>query len=212
MAETSTRRLVLDRLTQLGPVVADSAIERLQDPRWYVQRNMLKLLGDLEQPVAGFRPVHLLEHDDARVRREALRVLLRDTEARGHAIVRALADPDDRMVRTALTSALQGCPDAAVTAVVSLVKGGQSQDHRVLAIRVLGASGVPQALDVLLGLTEPRQGVFRLKPPAKTPKYLAALAGLSRFAADPRARAILQRAAESGDPEVIRAASGASPH
>ena len=212
VAEASTRRLVLDRLTQLGPVAADSAIERLQDPRWYVQRNMLKLLGDLEQPVVGFRPVHLLEHDDARVRREALRVLLRDTEARGPTIVRALADPDDRMVRTALTSALQDCPDGAVTAVVSLAKDGRSQDHRVLAIRVLGASAVPQGLDVLLGLTEPRQGLFRLKPPAKTLEYLAALAALSRFAADPRARDILQHAAESGDPKVVRAARGASPH
>ena len=116
------------------------------------------------------------------------------------------------MVRTALTSALQDCPDGAVTAVVSLAKDGRSQDHRVLAIRVLGASAVPQGLDVLLGLTEPRQGLFRLKPPAKTPEYLAALAALSRFAADPRARDILQHAAESGDPKVVRAARGASPH
>jgi hypothetical protein len=75
----------------------------------------------------------------------------------------------------------------------------------VAAIRVLASTGDPGALATLLRLTAPRRGFFGERPPAKTPEYLAALAGLQRFADDPRARDVLARAAHSRDADVARA-------
>jgi hypothetical protein len=205
--EAHLRRLLLDRLLKLGHEVALPAVQRLSDPRWYVKRNMLTLLADLPAPTPPLPP-GLLEHRDARVRREALRVLLRDPETRDPAIERALTDQDERIVRTALVAAQQGCPARAVPAVAALTTGAALEAQRVLAIRVLGACGEPSGLEALLALTAPRKGLFGSKPPPKTPEYLTALAALGGYAADPRARAIRDGAARSHDPEIAAAARG----
>jgi hypothetical protein len=206
--EASLRRLLLDRLTQLGPGVEDPARDRLADPRWYVKRNMLKLLGDLPEPALGL-PSELLAHEDARVRREALRVLLRDPAVRTDALTRALGDADDRVVRTALAAAQQDCPPAALPAVLALATSAAQPDHRVLAIRLLGACSHPGGLDVLLGLTTPKKGLLGTKAPPKTPEYLAALTALAGFPGDARARELREGAARSSDPEVAAAARAA---
>ena len=210
--EARSRRLLLDRLVELGPPVGPAALERLADPRWYVQRNMLSILGDLEQPPADFRPTEFSQHEDARVRREALRIVLRDPEARDQGLLLALGDSDERMVRTALTAALESCPAAAMSGVASLAVSGVSEDLRVLAIRVLGASADRTALPVLLDLTRPRKAILSVRPPPKTPAYLAALAALRNFATEPDARAVLDQAARSQDNEVVQAVTGGEPH
>ncbi|MBI4502961.1 MAG: HEAT repeat domain-containing protein [Gemmatimonadetes bacterium] len=203
-----TRRLLLDRIIGLGFEVAPLAMQRLGDQRWYVQRNMLRILGDLEVIPPDLRASDYLQHEEARVRREALRIVLRDPALRERAICRGLGDPDERMVRAALTAALQSCPPTALPLVSSRALSGTSEDQRVLAIRVLGASGVRSAVDALLRLTAPRKTWFGARPPDKTPEYLAAIAALRSFGDDPRARAILDQAARSRDADVTRAAAG----
>jgi hypothetical protein len=205
--EAHLRRVLLDRLVRLGPEVALPAAQRLSDPRWYAKRNMLTLLSELPAPTPPIPP-GLLEHGDARVRREALRVLLRDPAMRDAALERALVDPDERIVRAALLAAQQGCPARAVPAVAALTTGAALEAQRVLAVRVLGACAEKSALEALLALTTPRKGLFGAKPPPKTPEYLAALGALGGYAADPRARAIREGAARSSDPEIAAAAGG----
>ena len=210
--EARSRRLLLDRLVELGSPIGPAALERLADPRWYVQRNMLNILGDLEPLPADFRPTDFLQHEDARVRREALRIVLRDPVARDQGLLLALGDSDERMVWTALTAAFESCPAASVLQVASLAVSASGGDLRVVAIRVLGGTADHVALGVLLELTRPRKALLGVKPPAKTPAYLAALAALRSFATEPDARAILDQAARSRDGEVVQAATGgASP-
>jgi HEAT repeat protein len=202
------RRLLLDRLTRLGPDVGLAAATRLGDERWYVRRNMLKIIGDLDIPPPGFRAAEHYQHEDPRVRIEALRILLRDGAAREGALVRALNDPDERPVRMALAAALQGCPPTAVAAVAARALSGATQEVRVAAIRVLGAASPRAVIDTLLMLTAPRRTLLgRLKPPPKTPEYLAALGALQSFRDDVRARDVLAQAAKSRDPEVAAAAT-----
>jgi hypothetical protein len=144
------------------------------------------------------------------VRREALRIVLRDPAIRERAICRALGDPDERMVRTALAASLQSCPAAAVPLVASRALSGTSEDQRTLAIRVLGASGSRTALDVLLRIAAPRKSLFGVKAQGRSPEYLAAIAALKPFRDDPRARQALELAAQSRDPEVQQAARTAT--
>ncbi len=212
LAETDSsqaRRVLLDRLVGLGDRVAPLALQRLDDKRWYVQRNMLKILGDLPTPAPGFKPTEYVKHQDHRVRREAMRILLKDPDERERAIAAALTDADERTVRLGLAAALDGCPPPLVPVVVARASSAASEDLRTLAIRVLGVSGHRSALEALLTIAAPRRrGLLGTKAPAKTPEYLAALEALHGFADDERAREVLALAARSRDREIVQAAAG----
>lgn len=204
-----TRRALMDRVATMGPDVGVAATQRLSDERWYVKRNMLKIIGDLELTPPGFDPTEHFQHDDARVRREALRLMLRDPALRERAILRALGDPDERTVRAALAAALQSCPPTALPLVASRARTGATLDLRLTAIRVLGASGQRSALDTLLALTAPRRNIIGLmRAPAKRPEYLTAITALRGFPDDARARDIVDRAGRSKDPDIVQAAVG----
>jgi hypothetical protein len=206
----STRRALISRLSNLGPGIESAVLRRLDDERWYVVRNLLGLLAELPTLPAGFDAWQFLKHEDSRVRREVMRLLLRESDTSARAIVTGLRDIDDHIVRLALTAATGRCPDAAIPLVVTRATSGANADQRVAAIRVLAATGHPSALSTLLQLTAMRRRFLGEKPPPKTPEYLAALAGLQRFADDPRARDVLALAARSRDADVARA-SRASP-
>ena len=199
------RRLLMDRLVKLQPDVGPLATRRLDDPRWYVTRNMLWLLNGADGVPDGFAPDAYLQHEDHRVRYEAVRLGTRLLEGREKAITRGLTDAEEKTVRLALTAAFQSCPPAALSRVVSQASSG-SLDIRLLAIRVLEAVGNETALSTLLKITEPRRGLFGLKHPPKDPIYLAALRALQRSSYDPRVRRVLDLAQRRRDPEIAEAA------
>ncbi len=99
-------------------------IERLPASPWYVQRNLLALLGTLPEIPADFTPAAYAENDDPRVRREAVKLMLRIPGLRDEALLSALGDDDDGNVRLGLTAALDGCPTAAVPRLMVLLNDG----------------------------------------------------------------------------------------
>ena len=190
---SQTRRALLDRLVALGADVGPLAAGRLEGASWYVQRNMLVILRALPSLPDGFDARPLAHHADARVRREALHLLMGDPRRREWAIVRALADPDESTVRLGLGAAREGCPDAAVPFAASLASAGGSQDQRIMAIRALGAAKsdlAAQALVTLAGARRP--GLWRRRR-ARTPEADAALAALQAFRDRPHVRDALAR-------------------
>ena len=205
---SQVRRQLIERIVGLGSPVGSVVLGRLADERWYVTRNALSILGDLETTPAGFDASDLVTHEDARVRREAMRILLRDPGSRNRAIALGLGDKDDRVVRLALVAAQQGCPDGVVPLVVARATEASESDHRLLAIRVLGSVTVPAAREGLLRLIEPRRGLLGVRPPPKTPEYLEALRAAQGFAADPRIRRALAIGARARDAEIVAAALG----
>jgi hypothetical protein len=207
-AESSqTRRLLIDRLIKLGPAIGPAVVRRLDDERWYVTRNMLALLGELSGLPPGFDPSPYAGHTDSRVRREALRILLREPATRDRAICTGLADPDDHSIRLALTVAARGCPEAAIPLLVNRAASGSNTDQRITAIRVLAGTRHRSALEALLRIAAPRRTLLGLRPAHKTREYLAALTALNRFADEPRAREALAVAARARDPEIVQAAT-----
>lgn len=205
----STRRAIISRLTALGTGIEDAIVKRLDDPRWYVVRNLIGLLAELPALPETFDPWTFLGHRDGRVRREAMRLLLREDESHERALITGLRDSDDQMVRLALTAAGEKCPEAAIPLIVTRATSGSNLDQRVTAIRVLGQAGHTAAVNILLQLTAPRRGLLGAKPPAKTPEYLAALTALRSFASDARVARVLAAASRSRDAEIARAAAGA---
>lgn len=208
----TARRKLLTWLAQLGPGIGPMVMERLESPHWYVIRNMLVLLGGIEQWPAGFSPAAHLSHPDARVRREALKLALKAPEFRDQGICTGLTDGDDLILRTALAAALDGCPTEAAPLLVDQIESRtQPVDVRLQIVRVLAAIRAPAARDCLIRRALVRRRWLpwkRLAP--KSPESVAAIAGLAaRWKDHPGAAAVLRLAAASGDAEV-RAAAGAS--
>src|SRR5205823_8157221 len=95
---------------------------------------------------------------------------------RDEALVAGLRDQDPRTLRLALSIAvaLQGCPDAAVPLLVNRATDrALPGDLRALAVRSLGYTRAPAALETLLQLTAGgRAGVGPGKPPPPPPPPL----------------------------------------
>lgn len=210
--ERTARWQLLDLLAQLGPDVGTRAIERLDGAPWYVQRNLLVLLGRLPGLPAGFSPEVLAANADPRVRREAIKLQLRTPGMRERALMAGLADPDPRIAHLALGAASEDCPLPAAPLLMATLNGkGLDDEMRVLALRALSRLRLPNVLEELIRHVEGRRGFLGLggrSLAAKSPVMLAALAGLAaNWSTNPRARAILVHAARSGDPEIRAAAA-----
>jgi hypothetical protein len=201
----ATRRAILERLIRMGPVLGPSISRRLTDERWYVKRNMLTLLDLLPEPPPGFSALQWLGDRDQRVRLEAVKIGLKSPTERDAVVAQALADPESRIVRLALMAAAQRVPADAVPRVVALINNRQTPvDLRLQAIRVLGVSQDPQALGVLLALTDGGRTIFgRRKLLPKSRELLAALTSLATgWGREPLATDVLALAALSEDAQV----------
>ncbi|MFQ5747684.1 MAG: hypothetical protein ACE5HF_10785 [Gemmatimonadota bacterium] len=207
----STRRQIFERIPRLGPAIGPLLIERLEDERWFVKRNVLALLAELETLPEGFSALAHADHDEAAVRLEALRLALRMPHEREEALLRALADRTERIVRAGLKEAETMCSAAALPDLARLAhRRGLETELRVSAIRALRCVGSPAARDALLRLARGRaRWLFRRRLAPRSAEMLAALSALaSGWPEDPAVRPVLERAARSSDPE-IRAAAGA---
>src|SRR5437016_2161953 len=115
------RRGLLAQLAKMGAEIAPLVIARLDDSRWYVTANLLGLLEELGPPPPGFSAAPYMQHADARVRWQAVKLQLKLPGGRDEALVAGLRDQDPRTLRLALSLAvaLQASPDAAVPLLVN---------------------------------------------------------------------------------------------
>jgi HEAT repeat protein len=207
----TVRRALIDRLLRIPDATRAGLAKRATDPRWFVQRNMLYLAAELPGPpaldAAPFR-----QHEDPRVRREALRVQFRSSD-RTRAICTALSDPDPRMKRLALNAVVEGgVPEPAVPLIIAVATDAdQDSELRVAAIRALAAKGGRMALDTLLKLTEIRRRSLMdlVAQSTATPEYLAGVTALGALRSDPRARERLELIVKGRDPAAAKAAADA---
>ncbi|MEK6769882.1 MAG: hypothetical protein AABY85_12980 [Gemmatimonadota bacterium] len=216
LAESESRQVrrgLIDRLLKSGDAMGPFLAPRLADERWSAVRNILYLAAELPESPPGFDATPFRQHADARVRREALRLLFRHPQERTRALCTALSDEDPRMKRLALSAASEGgCPEPAVPLVVAIASDDeQDTELRVPAIRALASHGGRLALDALLKLTEIRRRSLldAMKSTSATPEFLAALGALGGFLGDRRARERLEAAARAKDAAVVRTANQA---
>ena len=199
------RRGLIGLLAGLGPRIGPLIVNRLNDERWFVVRNLLMVLEEIGEVPAGFSAGSLTGHRDSRVRWQALKLQLGIPGEHDAALETGLADSDERVVRLALTAAQQFCPEAIVPAVAHrAMDPAMSSDVRVLAIRVLGTAGTPLARDTLVQMTSGGRSFLGVEKLArKSPELLAALGALAAsWREDPEARRAIERAASSRDPEI----------
>lgn len=206
---SQTRRYLVSCIAEFGPRISDEVIRRLGDERWFVIRNLLAIMNEWEAFPDGFDGLAFLKHPDARVRREGMKIMLKDPTVRERTLAQAIADKDQRMVRTGLSAALGGCPDSVIPLVVTQATTAPTGDLRTLAIKVLAENKLPIARDALVNIVAPRKTLFGTKLPPKSPEMLAAIRALHAIRDDPRAQKILDLGAKSKDEDIARAARGA---
>lgn len=205
----SVRRKVFDVLAEMGEDVAEGAMARLDEPRWYVVRNMLALIQRLPETPEGFSAADFMEHEDPRVRREAFPLALRVGKLRKRALATALADSDERLVRKALVELQEEIPETLVPVVVSrVIRSSHASDLRVLGVRALGGSKSALGLEALMEVASSGKTLLgRRRLASHSPEMVAAIQVLREsWSHDPRAREILDAARKSKEVEVQRAA------
>jgi HEAT repeat protein len=75
LANEETRRVrqrLLRILSEMGTEVGELVVERFDDDRWFVLRNLAMILGEVGDPSMVEQLSPLLKHADARVRQEAV--------------------------------------------------------------------------------------------------------------------------------------------
>jgi hypothetical protein len=202
--ERAAERL-LEVLDRAGPGAGPLLVDRLPGTRWAVLRPLMALLGRHPEWESGYSAARWLAHPDAAVRREALRQLLRATASREAAIVRALADADEKNVRLGLGAAISNCPrDAAALLRVRADDTTLSPDLRALGVRALASYRGPETPKWLAErVVRTGRLLKRATLASKTPELLAALEGLATHWRDDRGAAeALALAAASGDAEI----------
>jgi len=210
--DRSTRATVLKQLLGLGPSVGSLAMARLANAPWYVQRNILVLIGRLGHWPEGFTPVAYTATSDSRIRREAIKLLLESPAHTDEGILLGLRDPDDGIAGLAATAALEACPPAALPLLERVtVNPERSPELRAITLRILARTRAPEALRLLLALALTRRFWFARRLAPKSPLLISALAALaSQWRDDPSAIQVLDLARQHSDPE-IRAAARTEP-
>jgi hypothetical protein len=216
--EAKTRAQFYDLLQTVKDVGARVA-EALPVAPPAVQRELLALLGKLDTLPSGFSPHAYLESEEPLVRREAVRLLLKNPSERDETIVSALSDPDDRVVFAGLSAAQDKCPALGINLIKQRVDRGELDSQlRTMGIRIVAQRKNADALEWLLPyvLTE-TNWARRPKLRPSSPEMLAALSMIaSHWRNDPGAETVLKLAAQSRDPEVrgklarTRGSTGAS--
>jgi hypothetical protein len=196
-SETKARERLYDSLVSLGNGVGPLVARRLPGMHTQIQRELLALLGRLTAFPEGLDARAYVQHADAAVRREAVKLLLKHPPTRDETLTAALADSDERTVYLALNAALERCPRAAVSLARERVDRGELDPAlRALAIRVAATVRTPDTLQWLLSRVVTRsKWMKRLRLQPQSPEVVAALNALTAgWKDDPSVREVLELA------------------
>lgn len=206
--EKRVRLRLLDLLSRYDQSIAPLLLERMEGMPWYVQRNLLTLLGRLRDLPPDFSAEPLLAHRDPRVKHEALALAIGDPDLRDRAIADALNSGYEPSERLALVALANGCPAEFYPRVFTRVADPDADpDLRALAISALATVKDPVVLRLLRRMVIARgiPGLGRLAP--RSPPMLAALRGLAtHWSSHPKVGPLLESARQSRDPEIREAA------
>jgi hypothetical protein len=211
LAESRDRRVrlaLLDLLARYGQAVGPLAAERMEGMPWYVQRNVLALLGRLPDRPMRYTPPGVLAHRDPRVRHEAIALTIADPTLRNRGLAEALDSGYEPSLRMAFLALAERCPPEFVPRVIARAADQRlDPELRALAISAIAPVNDPVVLRVLRRLVVARgiTAMGRLAP--KSESMLAALRGLAtHWHNHPKVVSLLDTARQSRDPEIRAAA------
>ena len=168
-SDTTTRRQYADILANMGEALFPLLRKALDDPKWYLVRNAVYILGETRLKAALPLLNRALPHPDLRVRRALVRALgtIGSTSA-APLLLKLSYDGSEDLSRAAI-QALGGLGASEV--VPSLLKQlnefdllGKRTERKIDIIRTLGMIKSPRAINSLLR--------FASQPPLPRPKHI----------------------------------------
>ncbi len=162
----TVRRFFMGLLKQFGNKTMSEAIKRLGDSRWFVKRNMLYLLGEINsrEVLPYVRPY--CRHENRRVSFEAVKCLLNAGDSYGiEAIKDYLHSDSQEAVEQAI--ALSGAfrIQALVSDLIHMLKkrgiSGADLYDKIPVVKALGEIGDPRALNVMRDLLSGKSILFK---------------------------------------------------
>lgn len=159
--DSSTRKYIIYVLSGAGSDVAEHAVKRLRDERWYVVRNMVYLIRECNGRQYAGEIIKYAKHKNVKVRLEALRTLLYFNTPESVPFLKLFLKSNDRELCQGAIK-LAGAFEAreAVPVLVGMLQRrdllGTRSYYKMEAVNVLGKLGDPEALGALLGVVNSR--------------------------------------------------------
>lgn len=210
--EGARRERVVKLLFGLGDPIVELVAVRLATAQPPIARELLVLLARLSPRTVPVEVRSFLKHADPSLRREAAKLMLAHDDTREAAMAVVVRDDDERVVATALLTAIEGCSPPAAAVIRQRVDRGDFADSatRAAAVRAVGQGTDADTFEWLLRRVSVYGGLWRRMRLAPTsPEMLAALGILStRWSVEARAARVLELARASTSASVRGAAQG----
>lgn len=204
----AVRKAVLAVLETQGGVPSRLVWPLMQDPRWYVVRNAVRLMAGSSEPELPARLERLLHHADARVRREVVRTLDSLEGSRPLAALVKALDDEDTSVRTLAARGLGNHGDAGHGAVLEAHMLSGSFDSRAAEeVEAFALAHAALSGEAAIGFLDSLWRRRHLK--ARSPQVRAAALQALGTISSPLAGAILAEAARSREGPVRQVAERA---
>ncbi len=168
------RRVYYDSLLRIGTGIR-TLMHMLGDPRWYVVRNAVDLLGEMRALESESELVRLLEHKDDRVRTAAAGALAKFGSSRTTPVSSDGAGVDSALRASTIGAATNG------KSVNSLIRALDREDDsrvQMAMLAALGQLGTPQAIEKLVEIARTDKGLLMKK--RSTPLRVAAVHALGQ--------------------------------
>jgi HEAT repeat protein len=162
--DMTSRKQIVDLLTDLAGDYIDELGQHVSDDRWYFVRNVVGLLGSTKSPGVVPYLERTIRHPDARVRREVIRAAAGIPDPRAvEVLIAALSDDDGQNVQLAARYLAATGERRTIRWLeqVALGEGTGNRDvpARAEAIEALGRLGAVEAVPTLESIAA-RRSVF----------------------------------------------------
>jgi HEAT repeat protein len=192
-----SRRVYLDALIAMGPASMPVVEGMMDDPRWFVVRNGVAILGGIGGEKAVGLLTGALARPEPKIRRDAVLALVKVGGPDAGQLAYGMLDDPDRTVRIAAASAVGALGmTRALKRLMAILENEDDPDLTVAALHSLGLLGDPAAVQ---GIERHAVGSFLRRPPPDV--RIAAYRAL-RHIGTPRARRLLNQAVDDRDPAV----------
>jgi HEAT repeat protein len=204
--KSKTRRVICDALSEIGRNAIELFTPFMDDPRWYLVRNITYILGRIGKEESLPYIQKAFNHHEVRVRREAIQALglIGGPKAVG-LLVKALTDEDGRIRSVAAINLGKVGKKAALVPLLEVVQLKEFQKREPLEIKAffdaIGMLGSNESIPVLQQLLE-RKSWFGW---GKTEEIRIGAANALAMVGTPEAKAVLMSGKDSKDESIRNA-------
>jgi HEAT repeat protein len=206
LKNSKTRRVVCDSLSEIGKNAIEIIVPFIDDKRWYLVRNIAYILGRIGKEQAFPYLQRLFNHNEIRVRREAIQALglIGGPKAVG-LLIRALTDIDARIRAMAAINLGKIGKTSGLASLLELVQSKDFPKKDSTEMKAffdaIGMIGSNEATPVLQDILERKSLFGRGKPDGMRNGAANALAMIGSA----EAKAILEAGRDSKDESIRNA-------